>query len=44
MDCSHSVNLDAVTAALENPCQATIQALLEDNQTVFWVDWRHEDE
>lgn len=38
------MNLDLVLAALENPSEETVRAMLEDEQTVFWVDWRHEDD
>jgi len=38
------MNLDLVTAALEAPTSAAIQAMLDDADTVFWVDWREEDD
>ena len=44
VDWIHGMNLNVVNAAVEQPCQESIEALLENEQTVFWVDWRHEDE
>lgn len=38
------MNLDLITAVLENPTEENVQALLDDDQTVFWVDWREEDD
>ncbi len=39
-----NMNLQKVTAVLESPIREAIQALLEDETTVFWVDWREEDD
>jgi hypothetical protein len=38
------MNLDLVIAVLEAPTSTTIQAMLDDGGTVFWVDWREEDD
>src|SRR6476620_12415117 len=38
------MNLDLVIAVLEDPSEQAVSALLEDNETVFWIDWRHEDD
>ena len=37
------MNLQLVRAAVENGGEA-VDALLADDETVFWVDWRQEDE
>jgi hypothetical protein len=38
------MNLQRVTTVLETPTKETVQALLEDQSTVFLVDWREEDD
>ena len=38
------MNLDLIIAALEDPSNESVNALLDDQQTVFWVDWREEDD
>jgi len=38
------MNLNHVIAALEDESGAATQALFDDTETIFWVDWRHEDE
>jgi len=35
---------DLITAVLESGAPDAVEALLEAEQTVFWVDWRDEDE
>jgi hypothetical protein len=37
------MNTDLITAVLESPSEASIAALLEDDTTVFWVDWREDE-
>jgi hypothetical protein len=37
------MNFNLITAALESDDETAIDALLEDDQTVFWVDWREDD-
>lgn len=39
-----SVNLDRVIRALDSGNESDIRALLDDRDTVFWVDWREEDD
>jgi hypothetical protein len=34
------MNISLITAVLESADQAAIRALFDDDQTVFWVDWR----
>ena len=38
------MNVDVVAIAIHSPSRQTIQALLNDKDTVFWVDWREEDD
>jgi hypothetical protein len=38
------MDIGKVTAVLESPTEETIRALLDDDGTVFWIDWRQEDE
>lgn len=38
------MNLAKVIAVLESPTEEAINALLDDDSTVFWIDWRQEDE
>src|SRR5262245_14316392 len=38
------MNLDLVIAVLQDPSEEAIGALLDNNETVFWVDWREEDD
>jgi hypothetical protein len=38
------MNFDHVIAALEDTSGEASQELLDDTETIFWVDWRHEDE
>ena len=37
-------DIESVIAVLESPTKETIRALLDDDTTVFWIDWRQEDE
>ena len=37
------MNLELIQRAIESPTDDVIQALLDDESTVFWVDWREED-
>jgi hypothetical protein len=37
------VNLQLISQLLESPTKNLIQKLLDDQDTVFWVDWREED-
>lgn len=40
-----TTNHQLITRVLESPCSDDdIQALLDDRETVFWVDWREEDD
>ncbi len=34
----------AITAVLESATDATINALLDDAEAVFWIDWRQDDD
>jgi hypothetical protein len=38
------MNIDSVIAVLESPSEAAIDDLLQDEETVFWVDWRQDDD
>jgi hypothetical protein len=38
------MNLDHIVAVLQSPDKTTIDRLLEDRSTAFWIDWRQEDE
>jgi hypothetical protein len=38
------MNLELIESVLASPTAENIQALLDDEATVFWVDWRQEDE
>ena len=38
------MKLDAVRDFLSSPSAATVADFLDDESTVFWVDWRQEDE
>lgn len=38
------MNQELITRVLEAPTAQAIQALLDDEGTVFWIDWRAEDE
>jgi hypothetical protein len=38
------MNLNVVIAVLEDPTPETIETLLQDEETVFWVDWREDDD
>ena len=38
------MDMRKVTAVLESPTEAAVSALLDDDATVFWIDWRQEDE
>jgi hypothetical protein len=38
------MNIERVRAVLESPTEQAVQALLDDESAVFWVDWRQEDE
>lgn len=38
------MDIGKVVALLETPSKTAIAALLNDDTTVFWIDWRQEDE
>ena len=38
------MDITTVIAAIESPSEDAISALLDDETTVFWIDWRQEDE
>lgn len=38
------MNIELVIAAIETGKEPAISALLDDESTVFWVDWREEDD
>lgn len=38
------MDIGKVTAVIESPTEEAIRALLDDDSTVFWIDWRQEDE
>ena len=38
------MDIRKVIAVLETPTEDAIRALLDDDATVFWIDWRQEDE
>lgn len=38
------MNADLLAAVIESPTEDNIVALLDDDETVFWVDWREEDD
>jgi hypothetical protein len=38
------MTIHLVQAVLESPTEQTIRALLDDRATVFWIDWREEDD
>jgi hypothetical protein len=38
------MDIQRVQAVLESPTEHAVRALLDDASTVFWVDWRQEDE
>ena len=38
------MNLELITQVLQSPNDTAVRALLEANDTVFWVDWREEDD
>jgi hypothetical protein len=38
------MNIERVQAVLASPTEQAVQALLDDDSAVFWVDWRQEDE
>jgi hypothetical protein len=38
------MKLDLIEQVLESPTEARIETLLADEETVFWVDWRQEDD
>lgn len=38
------MDIEKVIAVLESPTDNSIRALLDDIGTVFWIDWRQEDE
>ena len=37
------MNLRLITNVLESPTDVNIQALFDDETTVFWIDWKQED-
>src|SRR2546426_10855840 len=37
------MNFSVITAALESPSKETIRALFDDDDTIFWVDWREDE-
>ena len=41
---SYMMNRDLIATVLESPSDDAIQALLDDEDTVFWVDWRADDD
>jgi hypothetical protein len=38
------MNRELLTRVLESPSDDAIQALFDDEDTIFWVDWREEDD
>lgn len=38
------MNRILISRTLESPSQENIQTLFDDDETVFWVDWREEDD
>src|SRR5262245_11951751 len=38
------MDIGKVTAVLESSTEDAIRALLDDDSTVFWIDWRQDDE
>ena len=38
------MNRELVARAIESPTRENIEALFDDEDTVFWVDWREEDD
>ena len=38
------MDIGKVVAVLEAPTEEAVSALLDDDTTVFWIDWRQEDE
>ena len=38
------MDIGKVTAVLQAPTEEAIRALLDDDGTVFWIDWRQEEE
>jgi hypothetical protein len=38
------MDIGKVTAVLESPTEEAVHALLDDDASVFWIDWRQEDE
>lgn len=38
------MNRELINEAISKPSDETIQTLLDDESTVFWVDWREEDD
>lgn len=38
------MDINKVVAVLESPTEDAVRALLDDDTTVFWIDWRQEDE
>ena len=38
------MNLELIRAVLDDPSEDAVQELLDDAETVFWVDWREEDD
>lgn len=38
------MNISKVVAVLESPTGSAVRALLDDETTIFWIDWRQEDE
>jgi hypothetical protein len=38
------MDISKLTAVLESSTDDAIRALLDDDSTVFWIDWRQEDE
>jgi hypothetical protein len=40
---SHVMNTNLITAVLESSSEEAIRALLDANDTVFWVDWREDE-
>src|SRR2546425_791810 len=38
------MNVELITAVMESPTEDAIEALLGDEENVFWVDWREKDD
>ena len=38
------MNKDLITRAITSPTEENIEALFDDDDTVFWLDWRDYEE